>query len=103
MAQEFDRLLEQRASLQIFVHLIDARHPNLEIDQSVDDFLQHIKRGDQIIINAFTKIDKLKQADLSKLKNKYPDGIFISNLKNKGVDSLEKELHLIYLENNYEY
>jgi GTP-binding protein len=84
--------LEQRASLQIFVHLIDARHPTLEIDQSVDDFLNHTKRGDQIIINAFTKIDKLKQSDLGKLKNKYPDGIFISNLKNKGINILEKRI-----------
>ncbi len=84
--------LEQRASLQIFVHLIDARHPNLEIDQSVEEFLGFIKRGDQIIINAFTKIDKLKQSDLSKLKNRYPEGIFISNLKNKGIETLEKRI-----------
>jgi len=84
--------LEKRPSLQIFVHLIDSRHPNLEIDQSVDDFLNHTKRGDQIIINAFTKTDKLKQADLAKLRAKYPDGIFISNLKNKGIDKLEKRI-----------
>jgi GTP-binding protein len=84
--------LEKRASLQIFVHLIDARHTSLDIDKSVNDFLQHIKRGDQIILNAFTKIDKLKQSDLSKLKKQYPDGIFISNLKNKGIDILEKRI-----------
>ncbi len=84
--------LEQRASLQIFVHLIDSRHYTLDIDKSVDEFLTHIKRGDQIIINAFTKIDKLKQTDLQKLKHKYPDGIFISNLKNKGVSQLEKRI-----------
>lgn len=84
--------LEQRPSLQIFIHLIDARHPNLEIDQNVDEFLHHIKRGDQIIINAFTKIDKLKQSDLGKLKAKYPDGIFISNLKNRGISNLEKAI-----------
>lgn len=84
--------LEQRPSLQIFVHLIDARHPSLQIDQNVEEFLTHIKRGDQIIINAFTKIDKLKQADLSKLKAKYPDGIFVSNLKNKGIEQLEKKI-----------
>jgi len=84
--------LEQRPSLQIFVHLIDARHSKLDIDQSVDEFLQHIKRGDQIILNAFTKIDKLKQTDLQKLKREYPDGVFISNLKNKGVAQLEKRI-----------
>lgn len=90
--QNLTDFLEQRASLQIFVHLIDARHSTLDIDTSVDDFLNHIKRGDQIIINAFTKIDKLKQTDLQKLKREYPDGIFISNLKNKGVQTLEKRI-----------
>ena len=84
--------LEKRPSLQIFVHLIDSRHTNLDIDKSVDDFLQHIKRGDQIIINAFTKTDKLKQADLAKLRRANPDGIFISNLKNRGINSLEKAI-----------
>ena len=84
--------LEKRASLQIFVHLIDARHTSLYIDKSVNDFLNHIKRGDQIIINAFTKIDKLKQSDLSKLKKANPNGIFISNLKNQGLKSLEKRI-----------
>ncbi|MCK5111619.1 MAG: YihA family ribosome biogenesis GTP-binding protein [Arcobacteraceae bacterium] len=84
--------LEKRPSLQIFVHLIDARHTTLDIDKSVDEFLNHIKRGDQIIINAFTKIDKLKQNDLGKLKRANPDGIFISNLKNKGMEQLEKKI-----------
>ncbi len=86
------QFLEQRPSLQIFVHLIDARHPTLDIDKSVDEFLKHTKRGDQIIINAFTKIDKLKQNDLGKLKRAYPDGIFISNLKNKGIEQLETKI-----------
>jgi len=84
--------LEQRLSLQIFVQLIDSRHPGLDIDNSVDEFLNHIKRGDQIIVKVFTKIDKLKQADLQKLKQKYPDGIFISNLKNKGIIQLENKI-----------
>jgi GTP-binding protein len=84
--------LEKRPSLQIFVHLIDARHVNLDIDKSVDEFLNHIKRGDQIIVNAFTKIDKLKQNDLAKLKRANPEGIFISNLKNRGIEQLENKI-----------
>ena len=90
--QNLTDFLEQRPSLQIFVHLIDSRHSTLDIDKSVDEFLHHIKRGDQIIINAFTKIDKLKQTDIQKLRREYPDGIFISNLKNKGIDKLEKKI-----------
>ena len=84
--------LEQRPSLQIFVHLIDARHPNLDIDTNVDEFLETIKRGDQIILHAFTKTDKLKQNDLAKLKRAYPDGVFISNLKKRGIEQLQKRI-----------
>lgn len=90
--QNLTDFLEQRPSLQIFVHLIDSRHSTLDIDKSVDEFLKHIKRGDQIIINAFTKIDKLKQTDIQKLQREYPEGIFISNLKNKGINKLEKKI-----------
>ncbi|PHR74260.1 MAG: YihA family ribosome biogenesis GTP-binding protein [Arcobacter sp.] len=84
--------LEQRPCLQIFVHLIDARHKDLAIDKNVDAFLKSIKRGDQIIINAFTKIDKLKQNDLAKLKRENPDGIFVSNLKKRGLEQLQNKI-----------
>ena len=84
--------LELRPNLQIFVHLIDSRHPGLEIDNNVDEFLKDIKRGDQIIINAFTKTDKLTQAELSKLKRDNPDGIFISNLKKRGMIDLQNKI-----------
>ena len=84
--------LELRPNLQIFVHLIDSRHPDLEIDKNVDEFLKEIKRGDQIIVHAFTKTDKLKQNDLAKLKRDYPDGIFISNLKKRGLLDLQNKI-----------
>ena len=84
--------LEQRPNLQIFVHLIDSRHTNLDIDKNVDEFLRTIKRGDQIIIQAFTKTDKLKRNDLEKLKREYPEGIFISNLKKKGMIDLQNRI-----------
>jgi len=75
--QNLTDFLEKRPSLQIFVHLIDSRHSTLDIDKSVDEFLQHIKRGDQIIINAFTKIDKLKQTDVQKLRREYPIATYL--------------------------
>lgn len=84
--------LEKRPNLQIFVHLIDSRHPALQIDKNVDEFLKSIKRGDQIILNAFTKTDKLGQVELSKLKRDNPDGIFISNLKKKGMIDLQNKI-----------
>jgi GTP-binding protein len=90
--QHLTDFLHKRESLRIFVHLIDSRHPDLEIDKNVDEFLKYIKKGDQIIINAFTKIDKLNQSELSKLRAKNPDGIFITNLKQKGIDDLTDKI-----------
>ena len=84
--------LEKRVNLQVFVHLIDARHTELEIDKNVNEFVKHIKRGDQIIINAFTKIDKLNSSELQKLKREYPDGIFVSNLKKQGIIDLQNKI-----------
>ena len=84
--------LEKRVNLQVFVHLIDARHTDLEIDKNVDEFVKHIKRGDQIIINAFTKIDKLNSSELQKLKREYSDGIFVSNLKKQGIIDLQNKI-----------
>ncbi|MCT7580566.1 ribosome biogenesis GTP-binding protein YihA/YsxC [Aliarcobacter butzleri] len=84
--------LQLRPNLQIFVHLIDSRHPDLGIDKNVDEFLKEIKRGDQIIVNAFTKIDKLNSSELSKLKRDYPDGIFLSNLKKRGIIDLQDKI-----------
>lgn len=84
--------LQDRKNLQIFVHLIDSRHPTLDIDSNVDEFLNSIKRADQIIINAFTKIDKLNSSELNKLKRDYPNGIFISNLKKKGIIDLQNKI-----------
>ena len=61
-------------------------------DKNVNEFLKAIKRGDQIIIQAFTKTDKLTQSELGKLKRDFPDGIFISNLKKKGMLDLQNRI-----------
>ena len=91
-SKNLTQFLENRQSLQIFIHLIDSRHPNLEIDKNLSDYLEHIKRGDQIILKVFTKIDKLKKTELQRLKQKYPNGVFLSNLKKQGIDILEKKI-----------
>ena len=51
--------------------------------KNVDEFVKHIKRGDQIIINAFTKIDKLNSAELNKLKKRFSRWNFCFKLKEK--------------------
>jgi GTP-binding protein len=85
--------ISQRSQIKIFVHLIDCRHPHLEIDESVDNYLKEIIDPTQIMIKVFTKIDKLNQKELSQLRREFPNSIMLSNSKKRGI---EKLLNIIY-------
>ncbi len=84
--------LSNRHSIRVFIQLIDARHHNLEIDVLTYEFLSSLKRGDQTLIQVFTKVDKLNQKEFNKLKDEYKNGIFISNLKKTGIDELNSKI-----------
>jgi GTP-binding protein len=85
--------ISQRKQIRIFVHLIDCRHPDLEIDRSVDAYLNEICTPDQTIVTIFTKIDKLNQKELSELKKRFPGAIMVSNSKRRGVDAIVEHLY----------
>ena len=78
--------IRKRTSIRLFVHLIDSRHPFLEIDQEVNDYLQGILRPDQVLIRIFTKSDKLSQSEISVIRKHYPESIMVSNTNKKGLD-----------------
>ena len=84
--------ITDRSSIRLFVHLLDARHTNMPIDQDVREYLQSIKRGDQEILEIFTKADKLNQKELSALRRKYPDALLVSNLKKSGIQKATNEI-----------
>ena len=90
MKEEWQRNLtdyiKKRVSIRTFVHLIDSRHPFLEIDKAVHDYLNEIVRPDQTILRIFTKLDKLKQSEISLIKKNYPDAILVSSSSKKGID-----------------
>lgn len=85
--------ISERKQIRVFAHLIDCRHPDLEIDRSVDTYLNEICTPDQTIITIFTKIDKLNQKELSELKKRFPGAIMVSNSKRKGVDAIVEHLY----------
>jgi GTP-binding protein len=88
--RSLNEFIKDRSSIRVFIHLLDARHPTMKIDQEVREYLQHIKRGDQAILEIFTKSDKLKQKEIAKLKKDFPGALLISNLKKKGIDEANK-------------
>jgi len=85
--------IQKRVSIRVFVHLIDSRHPFLESDAEVHQYLEEIVRPDQKIIRIFTKADKLKQSDVSVIKKHYPEALLVSSSSKKGID---KALTLIF-------
>lgn len=85
--------ITERAQIKIFVHLIDSRHPDLEIDQSVSEYLSQICQPNQYVLKIFTKIDKLNQKELSELKKRFPGALMVSNSKRKGVESIVAKVY----------
>ena len=78
----------QRKQIKIFLHLIDSRHPDLEIDYSVSEYLDQVCREDQVIVRVFTKIDKLNQKEQGKLLRDFPGAILVSSSKKRGIHKL---------------
>jgi len=84
--------IKNRVAIRLFIHLRDARHPNTQIDNNVEEYLKSILRADQKLLTIFTKGDKLNQKELSKLKRDYPNSIIISNLKKRGQERVHQEI-----------
>ena len=93
--KNLNNFITNRFNIKLFVHLRDSRHPNLEIDNQVEEYLNYIKKGDQQILTIFTKSDKLKQNELAKLKREYPDAIFVSNLKKRGIEQANNKIYSV--------
>ena len=91
--------IKNRFNIKLFVHLRDARHPNLEIDKNVNEYLNYIKKGDQQILTIWTKSDKLKQNQLAKMKKEFSDSIFISNLKKRGIEEANQKIYSLLFGN----
>lgn len=84
--------LQKRDNIRLFVHLVDSRHPNLDIDNNLVKFISQFLRGDQRLIRIFTKFDKLNSSDKSKLRQQFQDSKFSSSLDNKNISDIREFL-----------
>jgi len=82
-----------REQIKLFIHLIDCRHPHLDIDTDVNDFLQSNCGESQYILQIFTKIDKLNQKEQSALRREFPHAMMVSSSKKRGM---QKAIKVIY-------
>jgi GTP-binding protein len=94
--------IANREQIKIFIHLIDCRHPHLDIDTEVSEFLFSHAREDQYIIQIFTKIDKLNQKEQSALRREFPSALMVSSAKKRGTKKIIKEIYDILKESENE-
>jgi len=85
--------IAQREQIKLFIHLIDCRHPHLDIDTQVSEFLFDNVKENQYILQIFTKIDKLNQKEQSALRKEFPNAMMVSSSKKRGM---QKAIKVIY-------
>ena len=90
--------ISKRDEIKVFIHLIDCRHPHLEIDTAVSDFLMQNIKENQYIVQIFTKIDKLNQKEQSALRREFPNALMVSSSKKRGINKIIKVVYDILKE-----
>ena len=85
--------ISQREQIKIFIHLVDCRHPDLDVDKIVSDFLIVNCRENQHIVQIFTKIDKLNQKEQNALRKRFPQALMVSSSKKRGVSKVISLIH----------
>ncbi|MEA1983027.1 MAG: ribosome biogenesis GTP-binding protein YihA/YsxC [Campylobacterota bacterium] len=94
--------IAEREQIKLFIHLIDCRHPHLDIDTQVSEFLFENVRENQVILQIFTKIDKLNQKEQSALRREFPHAMTVSSSKKRGTHKVNKVIYDILKENEEE-
>jgi len=91
--------ISKRRQIKLFIHLIDSRHPNLDIDNDVAEFLLHNINQTQYILQIFTKIDKLNQKEQNALRREFPNALMVSSSKKRGLNKVIDVIYEILNEN----
>ena len=94
--------ISQREQIKLFIHLIDCRHPHLDIDTSVSEFLFDNVKENQYILQIFTKIDKLNQKEQNALRKEFPNAMMVSSSKKRGTLKAIKVIYDILEEQDNE-
>ncbi|GAA8607967.1 ribosome biogenesis GTP-binding protein YihA/YsxC [Helicobacter pylori] len=88
-------LLSVRVSIKLFIHLVDARHLNLEIDKNAKENIQALLRSDQAYLSLFTKFDKLNKNEQHRLFLNAPKPFLINTAHFDALSSKYPTLEVV--------
>ncbi len=103
LIEAFKATLEELHYSDVLIHVVDASGKDIfEFKRVVDEILKELKLGGKKIIVVFNKIDCTPDEQLSLLKNRYPQSIFISALKETGIEELKQKIYQCLSEGSIE-
>ncbi len=88
-------LLSVRVSIKLFIHLVDARHLNLEIDKNAKENIQALLSPDQAYLSLFTKFDKLNKNEQHRLFLNAPKPFLINTAHFNALSSKYPTLEIV--------
>jgi GTP-binding protein HflX len=89
LVEAFQSTLEQVASADLLVHVVDASRADPDVDISaVDEVLEEIGATEVPRLIALNKLDLLEDAEARRVLNRFPDAVGISAVTGDGVDEL---------------
>lgn len=94
LVNSFYATLAEVRENHLLLHVVDAADPNL--DQHIDavrKVLEELGVQDKPTLLVFNKIDRIESpVELTMLRNRHPDGIFVSALQRVGMKELEERV-----------
>jgi len=89
----FKSTLDEIKEANLILHIIDASHPKMDEQiVVVEKTLEEIGASERLRLNIFNKVDKISRIQLERLKREFSDALFISALKNLGIDDLLEKI-----------
>jgi GTP-binding protein HflX len=93
LVESFKATLGDIANASLYLHVIDVSHPAfLEQMEITDTALRTIKNPGVETIHVFNKIDRVDDALLTGVRRRYPEALFVSAAKAKGIDHLQEQI-----------
>lgn len=109
LVQAFHSTLEESAYADFLIHLADASGNEIESRvETTNRVLTDLGIGDKPVLRVFNKIDRIEdRRELSLLKAKFPDAVFISLKTGEGLDEFRNRItaftRQLYTPKSYEF
>ncbi|MEF3191727.1 MAG: ribosome biogenesis GTP-binding protein YihA/YsxC [Campylobacterales bacterium] len=91
-SRKLTRFLQERTTIKLFLHLVDARHPEQPNDEEMRLFIDSLMMGDQRLLTILTKADKINQKERAYALKCHPHALLVSSFSKEGIEALRSKV-----------